>query len=261
VVAAVTITNPGSGYTTAPTVSFSGGGGTGAAATATVVAGCCVGITEAGPFELQGLAPAGTRYNSTVPFIGSATVTTCPGIHQAVLGLNPAPGYVFACCGVSGDPCKSIPLPATLFLDDGQGVVTLTCPPGGNHWTGTAARMAAFTFASLTDCTRSSAPNAGAASVTVTFTVGCGMFASFAYFVCSGLDTTICPPPNPVSSLPQQGTSAVGGGSSGLGGMPLTVGSCNPYSATTITYTFTCSGPDASPFAIYGGGVTIHVYE
>lgn len=32
----VTITNPGSGYTTAPTVSFSGGGGSGAAATATV---------------------------------------------------------------------------------------------------------------------------------------------------------------------------------------------------------------------------------
>lgn len=35
-VSSVTITNPGSGYTAAPTVGFTGGGGTGAAATATV---------------------------------------------------------------------------------------------------------------------------------------------------------------------------------------------------------------------------------
>jgi hypothetical protein len=35
-VVAVTITNPGSGYTSAPTIAFSGGGGTGAAATATI---------------------------------------------------------------------------------------------------------------------------------------------------------------------------------------------------------------------------------
>jgi hypothetical protein len=38
-VTAVTITNNGSGYTTAPTVGFSGGGGTGAAATAVIVEG------------------------------------------------------------------------------------------------------------------------------------------------------------------------------------------------------------------------------
>lgn len=36
VVTGITITNPGSGYTSAPTVAFSGGGGTGAAATAVV---------------------------------------------------------------------------------------------------------------------------------------------------------------------------------------------------------------------------------
>lgn len=36
IVTAITITNPGAGYTSAPTVSFSGGGGSGAAATASV---------------------------------------------------------------------------------------------------------------------------------------------------------------------------------------------------------------------------------
>ncbi len=47
VVTAVTITNPGTGYTTAPTVGFTGGGGTGAAATATVA------HTTAVPAQIQ----------------------------------------------------------------------------------------------------------------------------------------------------------------------------------------------------------------
>lgn len=48
--AAIELTNGGSGYTTAPTVAFSGGGGTGAAATAIVADGKVVGfnITNAG---------------------------------------------------------------------------------------------------------------------------------------------------------------------------------------------------------------------
>lgn len=43
--AAIELTNGGSGYTTAPTVTFSGGGGTGAAATAIIQAGAVVGFT------------------------------------------------------------------------------------------------------------------------------------------------------------------------------------------------------------------------
>jgi len=43
-VAAVTITSGGSGYSTAPTVSFSGGGGSGVAATATISSGIVTGI-------------------------------------------------------------------------------------------------------------------------------------------------------------------------------------------------------------------------
>jgi hypothetical protein len=44
-VSAITVTNGGSGYTTAPTISFTGGGGTGATATATVSGGIITAIT------------------------------------------------------------------------------------------------------------------------------------------------------------------------------------------------------------------------
>lgn len=64
-VTGVAVTSGGSGYTSAPTVSFTGGSGTGAAATATVVAGVVTAITVTDP---------GTGYTSapTVAFTGGA---------------------------------------------------------------------------------------------------------------------------------------------------------------------------------------------
>ncbi len=63
VVSAVTVTNQGTGYTSAPTVAFSGGGGTGAAAIATVAGGKVTKVTVTNP---------GTGYTSapTVAFSG-----------------------------------------------------------------------------------------------------------------------------------------------------------------------------------------------
>ena len=60
---AVAVTNVGSGYTSVPTVSFTGGGGTGAAGTAVVVAGEVVGVD---------ITNAGSGYTSapTVAFTG-----------------------------------------------------------------------------------------------------------------------------------------------------------------------------------------------
>lgn len=55
-VTAVTVTNGGSGYASAPTVSFTGGAGTGAAATATVSGGEVTGVTVTAP---------GTGYTGT----------------------------------------------------------------------------------------------------------------------------------------------------------------------------------------------------
>lgn len=62
-VASVTVTSGGSGYTSPPTVSFSGGGGSGAAATATVVANVVTAVTVTNP---------GSGYTSppTVSFSG-----------------------------------------------------------------------------------------------------------------------------------------------------------------------------------------------
>lgn len=66
---AVTIGAGGTGYTTAPTVAFTGGGGTGAAGTATVSGGAVTGVNITNP---------GTGYTSapTVAFTGSGTGAT-----------------------------------------------------------------------------------------------------------------------------------------------------------------------------------------
>jgi hypothetical protein len=59
----ITVTNGGSGYTSAPTVSFTGGGGSGATATATVSSGIVTAVT---------ITDAGSGYTSapTVAFTG-----------------------------------------------------------------------------------------------------------------------------------------------------------------------------------------------
>jgi hypothetical protein len=62
-ITSVTVTAGGSGYTSAPTVTFTGGGGTGAAATATVAGGAVTAVTLTSP---------GTGYTSapTITFTG-----------------------------------------------------------------------------------------------------------------------------------------------------------------------------------------------
>lgn len=70
---AVTIGAGGTGYTTAPTVSFTGGGGTGAAGTATVSGGAVTGVNITNP---------GTGYTSppTVAFTGAGTGATASAV-------------------------------------------------------------------------------------------------------------------------------------------------------------------------------------
>jgi hypothetical protein len=75
-VTAVTITNSGTGYTSAPTVNFTGGGGSGAAATATVVANQSSALTITGT-----LIANNTAINGPTGAIGNAgngavTITT-----------------------------------------------------------------------------------------------------------------------------------------------------------------------------------------
>jgi FtsP/CotA-like multicopper oxidase with cupredoxin domain len=73
----VTITNSGLGYRSAPTVSFNGTGGSGAAATATISGGKVISVK---------VTSAGTNYpsNTTVSFIGGSPTSAATG--SAVIG-------------------------------------------------------------------------------------------------------------------------------------------------------------------------------
>ncbi len=80
----VTITNGGTGYTSAPTVSFAGGGGSGAAATATITNGVVTAVT---------LTNAGTGYtsNPTVSFAGgggAGAIANATRVGATVLGAS-----------------------------------------------------------------------------------------------------------------------------------------------------------------------------
>ena len=81
-VTGVTVTDGGSGYTSAPTVSFSGGGGSGASATATVEGGVVTGVALTSPGAGYTTAP-------TVSFAGgggsSAAATAAVEAIQTVL--------------------------------------------------------------------------------------------------------------------------------------------------------------------------------
>jgi len=88
----VAVTNPGSGYTSAPTVTFSGGGGTGAVGVATVVNGLVTSVT---------LTDIGSGYTS-VPAVGftggggtlaAATAYTLTGPVSSALVTNQGSGY------------------------------------------------------------------------------------------------------------------------------------------------------------------------
>ncbi|MBI6920292.1 phage tail protein [Pseudomonas monteilii] len=92
--AAIELTNGGTGYTSAPTVAFSGGGGTGAAATAIVSGGKVVGFT---------ITNAGSGYTS------KPTITLTGGAGTGAAGS-----------AVLGDPADFVlPPTRTWFLFDG----------------------------------------------------------------------------------------------------------------------------------------------
>lgn len=100
-ITAIDITNGGSGYTTAPTVGFTGGGGTGATATATVAAGVVTGIVITDPGSGYTSAPTvgftgggGTLAAATASFgiVGNAVVAELIGIAERLRAVIIADG-------------------------------------------------------------------------------------------------------------------------------------------------------------------------
>lgn len=86
-VASVTVVDGGSGYTIAPTVSFSGGGGTGATATATISGGVVTGITVNTPGTGYTSDPLVYVYSNQSP-LGTGAVTLAGGTLNATVDAD-----------------------------------------------------------------------------------------------------------------------------------------------------------------------------
>ena len=90
------ITAAGTGYTTAPTIAFSGGGGTGAAATATVAGGLITGITITNPgsgytstptIAFSGGGGTGGAATASVDALANPVVAALPPVLEQLLGV------------------------------------------------------------------------------------------------------------------------------------------------------------------------------
>lgn len=94
-IASVALSNNGTGYTSAPTVAFSGGGGSGAEAAANLSNGITIAITAGG----TGYSTAPTITIAPPPAGGvqaTATCTVATGVIDAVTVTNPGFGYTEA---------------------------------------------------------------------------------------------------------------------------------------------------------------------
>ncbi len=93
-ISAISVTNPGAGYTSAPTVSITGGGGSGASATAATAGGVVTAITLTNPGTGYTSAPAVTLTGGgfTTPATATASVTNtstvAPSASQTVTIVN-----------------------------------------------------------------------------------------------------------------------------------------------------------------------------
>lgn len=167
-VSTVAIDNPGTGYTSAPTVTFSGGGGSGATATAALAAKCCTSPSST-PAKIRVTPPSGSGY---------AAITVTRTSNNQTVTLSTLPGWTCThqgCCPPSEDPAtppwQQVFPPDTIYINDGFGTVALNLVTGGpTQWIGCATRTASSGFA---DCTTPSIEPTPNLELTVFFSLAC----------------------------------------------------------------------------------------
>jgi phage tail sheath protein FI len=126
----ITVTTPGTGYTSAPTVTLTGGGGTGAAATATVTNGVsAIAVTAAGTGYTT--APTVTLSAPQTPggTQATATATVSGGIITGYTITNPGSGYTSApTVTLSGPGSGGV---GTASITGRVSAITVTAPGSG----------------------------------------------------------------------------------------------------------------------------------
>lgn len=107
--ATITVTDGGSGYTSAPTCVLSAGSGTGALATATIAVNAHVGVPRADRYHISVSA---TNYVTGSIAAANYTCTQDYSSNTASITLSPPAGYF--CCAA----CRVAPLKATFAITD-----------------------------------------------------------------------------------------------------------------------------------------------
>lgn len=139
----VTITNGGTGYTSAPTVTLTGGGGTGATATATVSGGVVTaititnagsGYTSAPTVAFSGGGGTGAAGTAVIGALANAVVAALPSVlskllAHAVVLINPTTevAAIDAREKIASD--RIIPIAARVKMTSGTGTVTVDAAP------------------------------------------------------------------------------------------------------------------------------------
>jgi len=131
------VTNPGSGYTSAPTVAFSGGagGGTGAAATATVSGGAITDILVTGVGAGYTSAPLVTITGDGTGAAAFATIDPIVGQVNAIVVTSGGTGYTTATVTLSGGGAITNATATALIAPAGTVLSITVTNPGSAPWT------------------------------------------------------------------------------------------------------------------------------
>lgn len=261
-VSSITVNAGGSGYTSAPSVSFSGGGGSGATAAATVAGGAVTGITVTAGGSGYTSAPAVTLTG------GGGTGASATAIIDISAGRDLKVASVFT--GWNNN--NPVPFDNT----DTGSVTAITVTAGGSGYTsapavtlagggGTGASATATITGPVTSITINAGGSGYTSAPTVTFTGGGGSGATATATVEGGVVTGISVVNGGSGYTSAPGVSLSGGGGSGASATATITGSVTAVevtacgtgytSAPTVTFT-SGGGTGAAATATITGNLT-----